>query len=197
MSKNKMSNAELTKQVKLLKRENRRTKPEKTSFCTQINDNVLTAQKIYEVTDVGSAPTGEKITLTDFEVRLMLHTVPNAASFQFHRVMILRSKVGTLVAADMPALIHDCPNHEAYAVLYDKSFNSMPRAWNDTSAVYAGYDPATIKYRKKYKAGLTVKYDGTNAAEYNPIYVVIITDQVASSIARSDGYILVRYVDPQ
>lgn len=68
-------------------------------------------------------------------------------------------------------------NYKKYKVLYDKTFNLAPWAYNDTST-YTGNRPWHImKFNMKFKKGLKVRFaEGTTFPAYNNLYLYWFSD---------------------
>lgn len=73
-------------------------------------------------------------------------------------------------------------NFKKYKILYDKTFNLAPWAYNDTST-YTGFRPWHImKFNMKFRKGLKVRFaEGSNFPAYNNLYLYWFSDLASST----------------
>lgn len=119
----------------------------------------------------------------------------NDATATLNRLMVVRSKVGPLALADMPAYNAQA-DLSKMEVMYDKPFAANPGATD-------GVRIPLINYKHSFKTGkiphLNVGYvDATSAtaAQKNPLYIYLIGSTAAASTDNAIfGHIKLNYFD--
>ncbi len=165
-------NFKQVKQVQKIIEKNKRLKVE---FKNQV-DVMTSVGALNELTTVAEGDDfnerqGDIINAMSLKVQWTVS--PNATpTAGVYRIMIVRARIGALVAADLPAVV-GTPDLDKFQVLYDKVYNV------NASATYMNFGETYFKSFKNRKVPyMKVRYDddiSASAAQDNAIYLWTIS----------------------
>ncbi len=133
---------------------------------------------------------GNQLSPTYCESKIAIES-PTDVTNVFVRIMVVQSRTGALVVADMPAAVGEAPDFDQYNIFYDRLVSLNSGNSTTTSNIAWNYSKA-LKRASGVKQ--TIQYDSTTAAsDGGGIYIFVIADNANADI--SDGYAIFKYKD--
>lgn len=160
-------NVRQTKQVQRIIQKNKQFKTFHDSFLISVSD----AKDLTEFTaitegDDYNTRDGDKIQLKNILVHLSINTTDTPIGGKV-RLMMIRSKTGPLVVADLPAYNAE-PDLDKYAILYEEFFNMQDDNINPINR------KIKLKFQNKKVPHMNVHFDDDESAtlaQRNPVYM--------------------------